>query len=121
MIHDLVAAATGLDTIAAINWWWNAFPFESTLTAEQVVSATQAAGTVKPGDLPPWLQVPWLEKKSDDRGAAGAVGYACADRRRRYDQFLRGGSKPQRLRRTGGCRRSAACEATEDSEYVARA
>jgi flagellar M-ring protein FliF len=55
VIHDLVAAATGLDTDRGDQLAVETFPFEATLTAEQVSLAAPAAPVV-PSPLPPWLQ-----------------------------------------------------------------
>lgn len=55
VIHDLVAAATGLDPARGDQLVVNAFPFESTLTAEPGISAPAApSGVASP--LPLWLQ-----------------------------------------------------------------
>jgi flagellar M-ring protein FliF len=54
VIHDLVAAATGLDTARGDQLVVNAFPFESTLTAEPAPALTGAA-PVAASPLPPWL------------------------------------------------------------------
>jgi len=55
VIHDLVAAATGLDPARGDQLVVDAFPFESTLTAEPASPLTNAAPmTASP--LPPWLQ-----------------------------------------------------------------
>jgi flagellar M-ring protein FliF len=54
VIHDLVAAATGLDPARGDQLVVNAFPFESTLTAEPS-SALQPAPVVQ-NNLPAWLQ-----------------------------------------------------------------
>jgi flagellar M-ring protein FliF len=55
VIHDLVAAATGLDPARGDQLVVNAFPFESTLTAEPSNAAPTAAPSVT-SPLPPWLQ-----------------------------------------------------------------
>lgn len=55
VIHDLVAAATGLDPGRGDQLVVNAFPFESTLTAEPL-GATPAAPPAAVNNLPPWLQ-----------------------------------------------------------------
>jgi flagellar M-ring protein FliF len=55
VIHDLVAAATGLDPARGDQLVVNAFPFESTLNAEPA-TAVNAAPTVVASPLPPWLQ-----------------------------------------------------------------
>jgi flagellar M-ring protein FliF len=58
VIHDLVAAATGLDTARGDQLVVEAFPFESTLTAEPIVlNPTEPA-------VPPMAQIPlprWLQ------------------------------------------------------------
>src|SRR3984957_3219283 len=55
VIHDLVAAATGLDTARGDQLVVNAFPFESTLTAEPA-TALPGAAPVAASPLPQWLQ-----------------------------------------------------------------
>ena len=55
VIHDLVAAATGLDPARGDQLVVNAFPFESTLNAEPA-TAVNAAPTAVASPLPPWLQ-----------------------------------------------------------------
>jgi flagellar M-ring protein FliF len=55
VIHDLVAATTGLDPARGDQLVVNAFPFESTLTAEPTAVAPGAA-PVAASPLPPWLQ-----------------------------------------------------------------
>jgi flagellar M-ring protein FliF len=54
VIHDLVAAATGLDTTRGDQLVVDAFPFESTLTAEPSTSLPSV--TVVASPLPLWLQ-----------------------------------------------------------------
>lgn len=55
VIHDLVAAATGLDPARGDQLVVNAFPFESTLNAEPS-NALPAAPTAMINQFPPWLQ-----------------------------------------------------------------
>ncbi len=55
VIHDLVAAATGLDPARGDQLVVNAFPFESTLTAEPATGMTGPA-PVAASPLPQWLQ-----------------------------------------------------------------
>jgi flagellar M-ring protein FliF len=55
VIHDLVAAATGLDPARGDQLVVNAFPFESTLNAEPV-NAVNTAPPAAVSPLPPWLQ-----------------------------------------------------------------
>jgi flagellar M-ring protein FliF len=55
VIRDLVTAATGLDTNRGDQLAVEAFPFESTLTAEPV-TVTAPAAPPAPLPLPPWLQ-----------------------------------------------------------------
>jgi flagellar M-ring protein FliF len=55
VIHDLVAAATGLDPARGDQLVVNAFPFESTLNAEPA-TAVDTAPTAVASPLPPWLQ-----------------------------------------------------------------
>jgi flagellar M-ring protein FliF len=52
VIHDLVAAATGLDAARGDQLVVDAFPFESTLNAEPASAAIPPAAS----PLPPWLQ-----------------------------------------------------------------
>jgi len=55
VIHDLVAAATGLDPARGDQLVVNAFPFESTLTAEPA-GGLPGATPVAANPLPQWLQ-----------------------------------------------------------------
>ncbi len=55
VIRDLVAAATGLDPERGDQLVVDAFPFESTLTAEPLTLASPAASSRR-RSLPPWLQ-----------------------------------------------------------------
>ncbi len=55
VIHDLVAAATGLDPARGDQLVVDAFPFESTLTAEPA-NALPGAAPVTASPLPQWLQ-----------------------------------------------------------------
>jgi flagellar M-ring protein FliF len=55
VIHDLVAAATGLDPARGDQLVVNAFPFESTLNAEPA-TGINAAPPAAINALPPWLQ-----------------------------------------------------------------
>lgn len=56
VIHDLVAASTGLDTNRGDQLVVEAFPFESTLFAEPVTMAAPAPAPPAGVALPPWLQ-----------------------------------------------------------------
>jgi len=56
VIHDLVAAATGLDPARGDQLVVNAFPFESTLNAEPSTAVNAAPPTAIASPLPPWLQ-----------------------------------------------------------------
>jgi flagellar M-ring protein FliF len=56
VIHDLVAASTGLDTNRGDQLVVEAFPFESTLVAEPVTMAAPAPAPPPAVTLPPWLQ-----------------------------------------------------------------
>src|SRR5712692_7238135 len=57
VIRDLVAAATGLDANRGDQLVVEAFPFESTLTAEPITVAAPAAPPAAPAlKLPAWLQ-----------------------------------------------------------------
>lgn len=55
VIHDLVAAATGLDPARGDQLVVNAYPFESTLNAEPT-TAVNAEPPPAASPLPPWLQ-----------------------------------------------------------------
>jgi flagellar biosynthesis/type III secretory pathway M-ring protein FliF/YscJ len=55
VIHDLVAAATGLDPVRGDQLVVNAFPFEATLNAEPQ-TAVNAAPPAAASPMPPWLQ-----------------------------------------------------------------
>ena len=54
VIHDLVAAAVGLDPVRGDQLVVDAFPFESTLTAEPSIALPVAPVAANP--MPPWLQ-----------------------------------------------------------------
>jgi flagellar M-ring protein FliF len=54
VIHDLVAAAVGLDVDRGDQLVVEAFPFEATMTAESPV--IEAPSRAPPSPLPPWLQ-----------------------------------------------------------------
>jgi flagellar M-ring protein FliF len=56
VIHDLVAASTGLNTERGDQLVVEAFPFESTLSAEPVVLAAPGPPVPVVSPLPPWLQ-----------------------------------------------------------------
>jgi flagellar M-ring protein FliF len=73
VIHDLVAAATGLDTNRGDQLVVEAFPFESTLTSEQGVLNGPAPVNVPASPMPPWLEA-WLQKGKNGLIAAGAAG-----------------------------------------------
>jgi flagellar M-ring protein FliF len=55
VIHDLVAAATGLNTERGDQLVVEAFPFEATLTSEPLSLAPEDASPQTPTNLPPWL------------------------------------------------------------------
>ena len=55
VIHDLVAAAAGLNTDRGDQLVVEAFPFESTLTAEPL-PLERPVSPQQPSNLPPWLQ-----------------------------------------------------------------
>jgi len=70
VIHDLVAAATGLDPARGDQLVVNAFPFESTLNAEPVSAAPA---------LPPATQLPaWLQKLMGNKNFAVIAGIGAA-------------------------------------------
>jgi flagellar M-ring protein FliF len=54
VIHDLVAAATGLDPVRGDQLVVDAFPFESTLNAEPTIGLPEAPVAANP--MPLWLQ-----------------------------------------------------------------
>jgi flagellar biosynthesis/type III secretory pathway M-ring protein FliF/YscJ len=56
VIHDLVAAATGLNAERGDQLVVEAFPFEATLTAEPETLAAPPVIATAPSPLPPWLQ-----------------------------------------------------------------
>jgi len=75
VIHDVVAAATGLDTNRGDQLVVEAFPFESTLSAEPL-EASPPTVQQAPGSsvqLPPWLGK-WVEKHRAVAAGAGAGG-----------------------------------------------
>src|SRR5580704_7246912 len=72
VIHDLVAAATGLDPARGDQLVVNAFPFESTLTAEPSTAVTGAA-PVAASPLPPWLQKLMAQKNFAIIAGVGAA------------------------------------------------
>jgi flagellar M-ring protein FliF len=55
VIHDLVAAATGLNTDRGDQLVVEAFPFEATLTSEPLTLAPEGGAAHTPSNLPPWL------------------------------------------------------------------
>lgn len=55
VIHDVVAAAAGLDPARGDQLVVEAFPFDSTLNAEPAAESPRAPQAA-PGNLPPWLQ-----------------------------------------------------------------
>jgi flagellar biosynthesis/type III secretory pathway M-ring protein FliF/YscJ len=70
VIHDLVAATTGLDPTRGDQLVVNSFPFESTLTAEPVAVTT--AEPVMVTALPPWLQKLMAQKNFKIIAGVGA-------------------------------------------------
>jgi flagellar M-ring protein FliF len=70
VIHDLVAAATGLDPARGDQLVVDAFPFESTLTAEPATAAPVAQVTASP--LPQWLQKLMAQKNFTIIAGVGA-------------------------------------------------
>ncbi len=73
VVHDLVAAAAGLDTNRGDQLVVEAFPFESTLTAEPNVIAPPVPVTPAPSPLPPWLQKLMQKNPAVLGGVAGGV------------------------------------------------
>lgn len=71
VIHDLVAAATGLDPARGDQLVVNAFPFEATLTAEPV--ATTLAAPVAANPAPLWLQKLMAQKNFAIIAGVGAA------------------------------------------------
>ncbi len=55
VIHDLVAAATGLNTDRGDQLVVEAFPFEATLSSEPLTLSEPAPAGAAPTSLPPWL------------------------------------------------------------------
>jgi len=76
VIHDLVAAAAGIDEARGDQLVVEAFPFEATLTAEQTSFAAPAAAVVA-SPLPPWL-AKLMAQKSFAMIAAIGGGVAMA-------------------------------------------
>jgi len=70
VIHDLVAAATGLDPARGDQLVVNAFPFESTLNAEPVNAA--------PAPLPSTQLPAWLQKLMGNKNFAVIAGIGAA-------------------------------------------
>jgi flagellar M-ring protein FliF len=75
VIHDVVAAATGLDTARGDQLVVESFPFESTLSAEPLEAGPAAVPTTpgSPVQLPPWL-ASWIEKHTAEAAGAGGGG-----------------------------------------------
>jgi flagellar M-ring protein FliF len=73
VVHDMVAAATGLDTNRGDQLVVEAFPFESTLTAEPNVIAPPPAVAPVPSPLPLWLQKLMQKNPAILGGVAGGV------------------------------------------------
>jgi flagellar M-ring protein FliF len=77
VIHDLVAAATGLDTNRGDQLVVEAFPFESTLTAEPItLNLLSSAPVVPPPQqlpLPAWLRTMLEKKPAVVYGAGGGL------------------------------------------------
>jgi flagellar M-ring protein FliF len=73
VIHDLVAAASGLDPARGDQLVVNAYPFESTLNAEPI-SSTPVAPTVVASPFPPWLQKLMAQKNFAIIAGIGAGG-----------------------------------------------
>ncbi len=55
VIHDLVAAATGLNTDRGDQLVVEAFPFEATLSPERLTLPSSGNNSGQPSNLPPWL------------------------------------------------------------------
>jgi flagellar M-ring protein FliF len=89
VIHDLVAAATGLNTDRGDQLVVQAFPFEATLTPETMTSPSAGEPSQPPSNLPAWLKK-LMEQKNFPiiAGIGGAallalvVGLAVALRRK---------------------------------------
>ncbi len=83
MIHDLVAAATGLDAARGDQLVVEAFPFESTLNAEPDAMNTMPAPVAPPSQI----QLPPVAPEADGTRSsvliAGVGGGAIARARRR--------------------------------------
>ncbi|MGA3200883.1 MAG: flagellar basal-body MS-ring/collar protein FliF [Bryobacteraceae bacterium] len=72
VIHDLVAASTGLDPARGDLLVVDAFPFESTLNAEPS-TPTPAAPAAPPSQLPQWLQKLMAQKNFAIIAGVGAA------------------------------------------------
>lgn len=55
VIHDMVAAATGLNTERGDQLVVEAFPFEATLSPERLTLPSSGEDSGQPSNLPPWL------------------------------------------------------------------
>jgi flagellar M-ring protein FliF len=91
VIRDLVTAAAGLDANRGDQLAVEAFPFESTLTAEPLTVAAPAAPA---SPLPPWLQKLLAQKNITMIAGIGAgamaalvVGFAMVARKRGRKNF----------------------------------
>lgn len=75
VIHDLVAAATGLDTNRGDQLVVDAFPFEATLNAEPaVLTAPTGPAPAPASNLPPWLQKLAANKRFPIIAGVGIAG-----------------------------------------------
>ena len=117
VIHDLVTAATGLDTERGDQLVVEAFPFESTLDGRAADDAAAAAAPVPPptSRCRAWLQKLMEQKRNFALIAGGGAAHHGADRRirlpasadagkriRRKRQADAGGAKPRSIARTAG-------------------
>jgi flagellar M-ring protein FliF len=73
VIHDLVAAATGLNTERGDQLIVESLPFEATLTAERPSLAPPPAAAPAPANLPRWLEDLLKQKNPILLGVAGGV------------------------------------------------
>ncbi len=104
VIHDLVAAATGLDPARGDQLVVDAFPFESTLNAEPSNAAPSAPPA--PDQLPPWLQ-----KLMGQKNFVAIAGIGAAAALVLITGFLVMLSKMRKTKRIAAERAAAAIEA----------
>jgi flagellar M-ring protein FliF len=109
VIHDLVAAATGLDPARGDQLVVDAFPFESTLNAEPTSATPAPAAPVN--QLPPWLQ-----KLMGQRNFAVIAGIGAAAMLALVAGFLMALSKMRDKKRAQAALAQAALDAAKPKE-----